>query len=550
MPNDVITLNALTKELHARITRGKIEKIYQPENDELTFAIRNNGKAYSLIISANANLPRIHLTSQKKQNPLSAATFCMLMRKHLNGGIIEDISLMNADRIVKITIANRNEMGDNVKFFLLAELMGRYSNIILTKDDFIILDTIKKVHFEQSSRPILPNLKYQPIENNRISLDETDKIASLLQNKEITAEILLTNISGFAKETAKEIAGRKTPIMDTIATFYNINDSDIYIPCVRYDENENIKDFYITPYETVKGVYERCDSLNDCLDKFYLEKDTKLRKKANTHEITKLLKRLKTKTERRINDNNNKLAECENTETYRIYGELILTNIYKLKKGDKTLVCENFYDNTTVNIDLDELLHPNQNAQKYFKRYHKLKRAKDFAIKQLTDLKLQQEYLLSIEAAINNSTLEQEYKEIMDELLILGNLKKPKSNKKQKKQKPSSPLHLTIDGYDIFIGKNNIQNNEVTFDIGSKADIWMHTKAYHGSHTIIKGEKPPTSVIQKAAEICAYFSEGRESSKVEVDYTEKKNVKRHKSGMAGMVFYINYKTILVKPTMP
>lgn len=550
MPNDVITLNAISKELNTLLTRGKIEKIYQPENDELTFSIKNNGTPYILTISANANLPRIHITSQKKENPLSASTFCMLMRKHLSSGIIEDISLINADRIIKIVIASRNEMGDNVKFFLIAELMGRYSNIILTTDDFVILDAIKKVYFEQSSRPILPNLKYQGIENTKITLDDNEKLALLLKENIPTEELLLSNISGFAKETAKEIIARNTPIIDTISTFYNINDTDTYLPCIRYDNENNIKDFYITPYQTLKGTYERCDTLNACLDKFYLEKDTEIRKKNNTREVSKLLKRLKTKTERRIEDNNNKLIECESLEIYKQYGELILTNIYKLKKGDKKLICTNFYDNSTAEIDIDEQLQPNQNAQRYFKKYHKLKRAKEISKEQLENLNIQQDYLLSIESSINNSTTKQEYEEIFDELRILGNIKEVSQNKKSKKQKLSSPLHINIDGFDIYVGKNNLQNEEVTFNIASKGDVWMHTKGYHGSHTVIKGENPPENVIQKAAEICAYFSEGRESSKVEVDYTEKKNVKRHKSGMTGMVFYVNFKTIVVVPKKP
>lgn len=549
MPSDAITLSAVCKELNAALLNGKIEKVYQPENDELTFAVKSGGRTHTLVISANAGLPRIHLTSHKKENPLAASTFCMLMRKHTGGGIIQNVSLLDWDRIIKIELLSRNEMGDKTSFFILAELMGRYSNIILTNSDYIILDAIKRVNFDQNpDRPIVPSARYTPALQRRATPGDEAALEELFaEEKPYNDKYLLENIGGLAKDTAKEILSRspQAPLF-ALKELRDIYNSELYHPCVRFDDKDNAADFYITPYQSVPGRYEYFSTLNEAMDEFYSKKDAELRKRANTKELTTLLERLRKKTERRIADYTSKLEECGRSDILRIYGELILSNLHRMKKGDKSLSCENFYDgNAITTVPLDELLSPNKNAQSYFKKYTKLKHAKEIALAQLEALSIQGEHLNALSAAIKSSDTRQEYQEILDELRALDG-KKPQAAK-QKKQKPSEPIHIVFEGADIFVGKNSIQNNKVTFDLASSGDVWLHAKNYHGAHVVIKGASPSDSVLRRAAELCAYYSETKDSPKAEIDYTLRKNVKRHKSGVPGLVNYTDFKTIIVEP---
>lgn len=545
MPNDVVTLSAISKELDTFLNGGKVEKIYQPETDEITLTIKSQRKIHTLVISANPSHPRIHLTSQKKENSLVAPAFCMLMRKYLIGATIQNVSVFNSDRIIKITFNAKNDLKDTHSYFLMVELMGRYSNIILTDVNMKILDAIRRIHFDQSTtRYILPNLDYVLQPQNRISLSDVNSLAEFFNKSEaITVDEILKNVSGFGKETAMEIAQSDNPLSKTMELI-NINNSDSYSPCLRY-QNGKLRDYYVMPYSCVKGEYEVCDSLNDALDKFYILYDGEERKKASTKTITTLLKRLQSKTIRRINDNNAKLLEGQKGEQLKLYGELILSYSYMIKKGTKSLVCTNYYDNTEVTIPLDDTLSPADNAQSYFKKYSKLKRACQIAKEQLITLKEQQEYLQTIEISIENCSTKAEYDEILTELNALLGVKKKVSKSKQK-EKPTRPIHFFVNGYDCYCGKNNIQNVETTFSIGTSGDTWLHVKNHHGAHVIIKGN-PDEDTIYKCAQVAAFYSEAKKSDKVEVDYTLRKFVKKIPSAMPGMVTYTNYQTFLVKP---
>lgn len=546
MPLDAITLNTAVQELKTLVGGGKIERISQPERDEIFLGIKAN-KRHTLAISANANFPNIRLTKQKKQNPLSAPKFCMLLRKWLTGGKIQNISLLNNDRIVKILISNKNELGYEANSYLLCELMGRYSNIILTKEDFTIIDAIKRVPLEKSQNPTLPNLKYSPPPQNKISLNDKESLKELIDNNDdIDISFLMKNIGGIAKDTAKEILARKDQSpFEAIDAFFNIYGTSLFKPCLLYDKDNKPKDFYITPYISSKGTYVHYQTLNECMDIFYTTRNAENRKQADTKELVKTLKRLKSKLEKRALDCVKKLEESKDSHTYKIWGELILSNLHSIKKGDEFLECESYYDNKKVKIPLDKKLYPNQNAQAYFKKYRKLNKGGEIAAQQLKEIQKQKEYVLSIEAALQNSTNKEEYKEIQNELLALSNIKEPA--RKKQKERPSKPFHIVIEGISVYLGKNNIQNDNVTFEIASSNDIWMHTKGYHGAHAVIKSPNPPQGVLVRAAELCAYYSQARASSKADVDYTLRKNVKRQKGGMTGMVDYKNYKTIAVVP---
>lgn len=544
MPNDVITLKAVAHELNELLSGGRIEKIYQPETDEITLSVKTAKKTGTLVISANPAHPRIHITTQKKENSPTAPAFCMLVRKYFSGGIIEKIEIFNSDRIIKISVISRNDLCDKNRYFIIAELMGRYSNIILTTEKMKIIDAIRRIHFDQSTtRYILPNLDYVLQPKSRISLNETDKLKIFFENNNISPDSLIANISGISRETAKEIASSVHPF-ERLNDFINIRFSDSYCPCLRYEKGI-LKDYYVKPYKTVQGEYINYNSINEALDSFYSLYDKSERKKASTKTVTTVLKRLQTKTERRIADNKAKLAEANQAEFFQQCGNLILSNIYKIKPHDETLKCFNYYDNETIEIKLDNKISPADNAQLFFKKYSKLKRAGEIANNQLISLKEQKEYLDSIAVSIKNCSLKKEYDEILDELNALSGLK-PQTKKSKIKEKPSSPTHFRIHGYDVYLGKNNLQNNEVTFTIGKGGDIWIHAKSYHGAHIVIKGT-PPSDIIEKAASVAAYYSSGNSADKVEVDYTLRKYVKKIPSAMPGMVTYSNYNSVLVKP---
>jgi len=544
MPNDVITLNALAYELNSILSGGRIEKIYQPETDEVTFSVKNGRSSYVFVISASCNHPRAHITSQKKENALNAPAFCMLLRKHLIGGTIKAIGIYNCDRIIKIDIEARNELNDKVDYYLFAELMGRYSNIILTKSDLIIVDAIRRIHFDQSTtRYILPNLSYVLQPKNKISLDDKAQLKDFFDNNLDKKESLSTKISGIGKETAKEIISSDNPYkkLMELADIYN---QKSYKPCLLIKDNKPV-DYFVTEYSSIKGNFELTPSLNTAFDKFYCDHDTSERKKANTKNLKALLKRLENKTKRRISDNINKLEEVKSAENNKQNGDLIFSYIHQIKSKSKELICYDYYNNCQKTIALDSASSPSQNAQNYYKRYNKLKRTKEIAESQLESLREQSEYLKTIALAIENSTLKIEFDEIMNELNNLNGFKK-KENTKKSKKKPSSPMHIRFLNCDIYWGKNNLQNNEVTFNIANGGDMWFHTKNNHGAHVIVKGEIN-AEVIERAAEIAAYYSEVRTAERVEVDYCLRKFVKKIPSSMPGLVRYSQYKSIIVSP---
>lgn len=544
MPNDVITLLAVAKELDSLLRQGRIEKVYQPENDEITLQIKVYKKAYTLVISANPSHPRIHISTQKKENAYSAPAFCMLLRKYLVGSYINNVDIFNNDRIIRIETISQNELKDVTKTYIIAELMGRYSNIILVDENMKIIDAIKRIHFDQSTtRYILPKLPYTFQPQTRITFDQIDEIKKFLSSQIGSKDDLIKNIGGISKETASEIFSSGDRFAK-FADLLNINSSPNFSPCLRY-ENGSLKDYYITEYSSVPGDYVRYPSMNEALDDFYKFYDGNERKKASTKTLTSVLKRLQQKTERRIADNEKKLSDAEQMEKFRVYGELIISNIYAVKHGDDSLQCENYYDGTQVTIPLDPLLSPSENAQEYYKKYAKLKRAQEIASEQLRAMLEQREYLKTIEVSIENCSLKSEYDEIMNELNGLSGIK---NNKKKSyvKEKPSAPQKIIVDGFEVYFGKNNLQNNEVTFTIGKGGDTWLHVKNQAGSHVIIKGT-PTDEIIFKCAQLAAFYSSAKSAEKVEVDYTLRKYVKKIPNALPGMVTYTNYKSILVSP---
>ncbi len=541
MPNDVILLKALADELNDTLKGGRIEKIYQPEIDEITMAIKNNGRMYNLVISASPSSPRAHITTQKKENSLSAPAFCMLLRKHLAGGNISDISIFNYDRIIKFSFDARNELKDVKKYYIIAELMGRYSNIILIDDSYTIIDAIRRIHFDQSTtRYILPGLAYVLQPKNRVSLDDEKGLDEVFGGDIVSSDELPKLISGIGKETAKEIFLSDNP-REKIRELTNVYHEKIYSPSLLIKDGK-IKDYFVYQYATVQGEFLPQSSLNEALNKYYLLRDGEERKKASSKTVTTVLKRMQAKIDRRIADNLAKIAEKDTAEKNRLKGTLLMNYLWMVKPGDKSITVDG-YDGEKVTITLTPEESPIVTAKNLLKKYNKQKRAMEIASSQLDELYVQKEYLKSIEVSINNSFTKQEYEEILKELNVLNGYKQ---NKADKRQKQSAPTKIKYKNCEIIFGKNNLQNNEVTFKLSSRTDLWLHAKNHHGSHVIVKGEYDD-EVLYKAATIAAYYSDAKDSNKVEIDYTLVKFVKKIPAALPGQVTYTNYKTIYVPP---
>lgn len=564
MPNDLVTIKALAEELNSFLAGGKIEKIYQPEKDEITLAIRSKGQKFTLVISANAQNPRIHLTTIKKENPITAPNFCMHLRKYITSGIIENVAILNNDRIIDIAIISKNELKDTVKLHLVCEMMGRYSNILLINDKKIISDAIKQVSFDQATkRCVLPSAQYKTPEQSKILPTETAKIEELLLNYKGNniANFLSANIGGLCNLTAEEIvkiAGEENnaPIkncknlLNTIINFFNIFNTKNFAPCVSTDENQNAIDYFVCPYKSMQTTFKNCASLSEAIEMLTLKKDIEERHREKAKHLVGAIKKYKSRNQKKLQKANEKLLECDKMDEYKKYGELITSNLYRLKKGDEFLETVDYYteEQNIIKIPLNPQYSPSKCAQDYFKKYNKLKRTLDVVVEQIDETQADLEYIDTIEATLKNCNSTADLFQIEQELFATGALKKMKT-KLPKSVKEGSPILYEYKNHIIAVGKNNFQNDKLTFKTANGGDIWLHALNYHGSHTIIftEGEMPDDDIINFASEVTAFHSNGATADKIPVDYTMKKYVKRNPNGKLGMVTYTNQKTAYVKP---
>lgn len=564
MPNDLVTLKALSNELDFMLAGGKIEKIYQPEKDEITLAIRSKGQKLNLVISANAQNPRIHLTTVKKENPITAPSFCMHLRKYLTNGIIESVKIFGEDRIVNITIISKTELKDTIKLHLIAEMMGRYSNILLLNDKLVISDAIKQVSFDAATkRCVLPSCKYQLPEQAKILVSDTASTKQYLSEFKggDLAKYLCTGIGGISLLTAEEIVFRAQidekqiplnvdKLYDTIQKFFNVFEQDFYLPCCSVDKNENCLDYFVTEYRSQNLTFKKFDNMSLAIEGLTLKKDIDERHREKAKHLVSAIKKYRNRNQKKLQKANEKLSECDKMEEYKKFGELITSNLYKLKKGDEFLQCVDYYDPnmSEITIALNPQYSPSKIAQDYFKKYNKLKRTLDIILEQIEETEEDLKYVDTIEQTLNNCNLSADLFQIEEELYSIGAIKKMKT-KLPKSAKQGSPILYDFEGYVIAIGKNNYQNDKLTFKTANGGDIWLHTLSYHGSHTVIftDGSTPPDNVITFAAEVAAFYSSGNKADKVPVDYTLKKYVKRNPNGKLGMVTYTNQKTAYVKP---
>ena len=540
MSFDGFFLHHMVEELRTELLNGRIQKINQPFDQELVLQIRSNRKSHRLLLSAHPVFGRIQLTESTFENPAQPSTFIMVLRKYLQGAVIESIEQIENDRIVEITVSNKNEIGDHIQATLIIEIMGKHSNILLVdKSSHKILEVIKHIGFSQNSyRTLLPGATYiAPPSTEALNpfMVKDEKLFEILQTQELTAKNLQNLFQGLGRDTATEL--ERQLLNDKLATFRNFFGQETN-PCL------TDKSFSCVPFSSKTA--ENFDSLSQLLDIYYKDKAERDRVKQQASELIRRVENELQKNRQKLKKQEKELLATENAEEFRQKGELLTTFLHQVPNDQDLVILENYYTNQPITIALDKALTPNQNAQRYFKRYQKLKEA----VKYLTDLieetKATILYLESVETVLNQAGLD-EIAEIREELIQTGFIRRRQREKIQKRQKPEQ--YLASDGKTIiFVGRNNLQNEELTFKMARKEELWFHAKDIPGSHVVISGNLNPTDEVKTdAAELAAYFSKGRLSNLVQVDMIEVKKLNKPTGGKPGFVTYTGQKTLRVTP---
>lgn len=574
MAFDGIVISNLINEFKSTILNGNISKIAQPEKDELLLTIKNNKNAYRLLLSANASLPLCYLTSDNKPSPMNAPTFCMVLRKHLANARIIDITQPDFERIIDFKVEHLNELADLCTKHLIIELMGKHSNIIFTDDNGVIIDSIKHVSAMVSSvREVLPGRHYYiPNSNEKLNplTTDADTFISRVFSKDMPVyKALYTNITGLSPLLSNEICHRSGLFPDTNTCQLNIDEkTHIYnvfnylfddIASGKYCPNIVLKDTEPIEYSSISlSIYQDYDvksfnSISDLIMDYYAAKSISTRIKQKSYTLRKTVSNSIERASKKYDLQLKQLKDTEKKDKYKLYGELIMAYAYEINQGDKEYTALNYYDNSSIRIPLDEQLTATENANKYFEKYNKLKRTLSALSKQITETKEELTYLESVWSSLELAISESDLNSIKKELAMSGYIKNSKQDDKKNKQAKNSPgskpyHYISRDGYDIYVGRNNFQNDELTFKLADGGDWWFHVKGSAGSHVIVKskGEDIPDSVFEDAGALAAYYSKENGSKKVEIDYTLKKNVKKPNNGKPGfVVYYTNYSLVAV-----
>ncbi|NLA83999.1 MAG: fibronectin/fibrinogen-binding protein [Clostridiales bacterium] len=582
MAYDGVLLYCVTRELESKLVGGRINKIQQPDKDEIHITIRSKGNNYKLLLSASANYPRIHLSRHTKTNPLVPPVFCMVLRKHLLGGKLISIHQPNMDRILELNFEVIDEMGDLQVKKIIIEIMGKHSNIILTGAKGLILDAIKHVNSNISRvREVFPGIPYvSPPSKNKLDPFKVhiSDVVNKLQTHESRfqpADIIVKSFFGISKITAEEICHRaynhitekyadsaykcigKVSIENIAISFMRFFQEMVhnkFQPTILLDEENKLKDIFPMRYTMFHSeLLKSYNSISDALDDFYFIRDQKERIQQRSSQLSRVVRNNLERCRNKLQKQIDALERAKKLEQYRLYGELITANIYQIPKGAKEIVLTNYYEpeSPMVLIPLQPDKTPVQNAQIYFKQYNKAKTILEKHSQLIEETNNELEYLESILHYLSACINESDIIDIHEELIREGYLKnKSKSENKRKKNISKPHRFLSSDGLEILVGKNNTQNDQLTFKTAAPYNIWLHTKAVHGSHVIIKTNKQPVpeTTLKEAANLAVYFSKGRNSSNVPVDYCYKKYVKKPKGAKPGMVIYDNFKTIYITPS--
>jgi predicted ribosome quality control (RQC) complex YloA/Tae2 family protein len=576
MALDGLVISNVVYELKEKLLDGRISKISQPEKDELVLTIKNNRDNYKLFLSANASLPLVYLTEESKQNPMTAPGFCMLLRKHLNSSRILDITQPGLERILKFKIEHLNEMGDLCVKYLILEVMGKHSNIIFTDEDNTIIDSIKHIsHLVSSVREVLPGREYflPPVGDKKdpLSLTYEEFCESVLKKPVPVGKAVYTSLTGFSPLMANEICHRASIDSETsisalteaqgLHLFKNLERliTDVkehnYSPNIVFEGTAPVE-FSCFPLTCYTGLIKtEADSISAVLESFYAVKNTVSRIRQKSVDLRKVVSNAIERNTKKYELQLKQLKDTEKRDKYKVYGELINTYGYNLEPGAKALTALNYYTDEEITIPLDPTLTPGENAKVYFDKYNKLKRTYEALSNFIEETKMDLVHLDSIRTSLDIALAEEDLVELKEELMEYGYIRRRftpgKNGAKNKKQKVTSkPFHyISSDGYHIYIGKNNYQNDELTFKFAVGADWWFHAKKIPGSHVVVQagGSELPDRTFEEAARLAAYYSKARDADKVEIDYTEKKNVKKPGGGKPGFVVYYTNYSMLASP---
>jgi predicted ribosome quality control (RQC) complex YloA/Tae2 family protein len=569
MALDGIVLSNVIHELNTLLIGGRVDKIAQPEKDEIIISIRNNSNSYKLLVTAQASMPRTHLTEIKKKNPLTPPSFCMLLRKHINNGKIIKINQPNFERIVEIYFEQLNELGDLCQKILIVEIMGRHSNIILCDEDRKILDSIKRIGSQISSvREVYPGIEYTyPPSKEKLNPLETTKEAFItaLKKKDILHKAIYQSFNGISPVISEEICYLSTVenskhieelseidydnLYNAFSKITNLVKEKKYSPNILLNDDKTYSDFSSLILNIYNNSTISFSSISELMDNYYKNKSNQTRINQKSVDIRKLIQNNLERCYKKLDLQTRQLNDTKNKEKYKIKGELINANLFQIKDGDEKVEVLNYYTNKEEVIKLDPNLSPSANSQKYYENYNKKKRTFIALTEQIEITKKELSHLESIKYSLDFADTEEDIVEIRKELMESGYIKYKKS--KGKKALPKSmPLHyISSDGFHIYVGKNNLQNEELSLKFGSSKDWWFHTKEIPGSHVIVKteGKELPDKTYEEAAGLAAYYSQAKDSSKVTVDYTLQKNLKKPNGSPLGFVIYYTNYSMVVEP---
>lgn len=540
MSFDGFFLHHLTKELQEQVLYGRIQKVNQPFERELVLTIRNNRQKYKLLLSAHPVFGRVQTTKAELPNPQTPNTFTMIMRKYLQGAVIESITQIDNDRILEIAVSNKNEIGDHIQATLVVEIMGKHSNIILIdKAESKIIESIKHVGFSQNSyRTILPGSTYiAPPQTDSVNpfTIKDEKLFELLQTEELSAKNLQKLFQGLGRDTASQLAAQLSN--DKLKEFRSFFAQEI-------KPNLTEKSFAAVPF-TDSG--QSFPSLSELLDYFYQDKAERDRIAQQASDLIHRVQNELEKNIKKLGKQEKELADTDNAEEFRQKGELLTTFLSMVPNNQDSVELDNYYTNEKITIALDKALTPNQNAQRYFKKYQKLKEAVKHLTGLIDETKQTINYFESVDYNLSQANLD-EIEDIREELVQAGFMKRRSTDKRHKRKKPEQ--YLASDGKTIImVGRNNLQNEELTFKMAKKGELWFHAKDIPGSHVIIKDNLNPSDEVKTdAAELAAYYSKARLSNLIQVDMIEAKKLNKPSGGKPGFVTYTGQKTLRVTPT--
>lgn len=573
MSLDGIAVRALAQELNERLSGGRVDKISQPSHTMIVLNVRKDKESLPLRASINPQNVSLAITNERYSNPAQPPLFCMVLRKHLTGAIIREVKQVDWERIITITFDGRNEIGDATSYTLLAELMGKSSNIILLNDKNIILDAARRVGVGSNKyRQIQPGLTYVgPPAQNKIPIDElsqkmlTDAIISAADTVPLR-KLILSTIAGIGPQTVQNIlyAARidgdasndylgeidYKRLFEAIQDLVQRAEQNNWQPTIVHDEKKPLA-FAPFPLYAFSDQSSTMSTMSELLDAYYGTKERMERFEQKKNALHKVLHQEINRCQKKLNLQLDKIYEAESAETYRLYGELLTANLYQIKQGEAATV-PNFYEPGTPNITIkmDPAKTPNENAQHYFKKYNKAKAGAEKAAYQAEQTKNELNYLQSIEHSLEQTNTFDDLRDIRRELEDAGYKKRKERVPKGSKEPVAKPLHIIYNNFDIYVGKNNRQNDQLTMKMARGADLWLHTKDIHGAHVIIRhkhNQEFPPEVIEKAAELAAWFSKAKNSAQVPVDMTYKKYVHKPNGARPGMVIYTDQNTVYVTP---